>query len=101
MLLVSAEAEVSGPPVVFIQRKDAIPKPHPSPRHTRTPAKKQETNGGCYKGERRREAGRGRGGKEGDREGETDRWLDFSAGGAHRKELRQLLLYSDTCPGNG
>ena len=86
MLLASDEAEVSGPPVVLIQSKDALPKLHPSPRHTGTPAKNQETKGGgLVNGERRREGGRGRGEKEGDREGETDRWLDLSASGAHKE----------------
>lgn len=62
--------------MVLIQRKDAIPKPHPSPRHTRTPAKKQETKGGG--GLKEREGGKWGEGegkrKETGRERQTDGW---------------------------
>lgn len=82
MLLVSAEAEVSGPPVVFIQRKDAIPKPHPSPRHTQTPAKKQETKAGgrVLKEREGGKWGEGEGKrKETGRERQTDGWTSQPA----------------------
>ena len=102
MLLASDEAEVSGPPVVLIQSKDALPKLHPSPRHTGTPAKNQETKGGGWLTER--EGGKGGEGegkrKETGRERQTDGWTCQPAVPT-RKELRQLLLHSDTCPGNG